>query len=528
MDFVSIVAKIMPVIEYDYGGIAITNEARTSKNVFTILLLQSASNQRNQDQMKSKALAYLLFIFLLACDSPAKNEQPPVEAIEEVPTDLAYTTDDIRSETLRAWNAYKEYAWGYDVLLPLSKKGFNWYDESLGISPFDAYSTLSLMGLDEEAKEIEDYALAKDWDQDVYVQVFEVNIRILGGLLAIYDDTKNPAVLAKAIDFGDRLLPAFNSPTGIPYHSVNLRTGAVAGNHGEGAGDVVNTAQAASYLFEFGILSYYAQDPKYYQAAKRASKAVFSRKSEIGLPGDFINVETGEWTNDWSYLQAGMDSYYEYLFKANLLFQDAEIEEMWEFSLDKINQYYTEDFDGRRYYACVNMHSGEVVKRSVSLYDAFFPAVQALHGDIENAEKNMATWDWIWDKYGLLPTRYMYEIDSIEYANSELNPEIIESAYYLYQITGKEQYREQVYKYWNDMKLCCRNDVAFNAVEDVRTMEAKDYLATYFFAETLKYFYLSVAPKEEFDFNDYIFSTEAHHFLRSNFDVNSAKEYLGI
>lgn len=473
----------------------------------------------------------IILLFTLCIVSSCKNStSDPIDNNVKIDNGglLAYSSDEIKSETLRAWNAYKKYAWGYDVLLPLSKTGYNWYDESLGISPFDAYSTLAVMGLDQEAKEIEAYALTKEWDQDIYVQVFEVNIRILGGLLAIYDDTKNPEILSKAIDFGERLLPAFNSPTGIPYHSVNLKTGQTAGNHGEGKGNVVNTAQAATYLFEFGVLSYYAKDPKFYQAAKKATKAIYNRRSKIGLPGDFINVETGEWTNNWSYLQAGMDSYYEYMFKSNLLFPDPEIKEIWEYSLDKINQYYSEDYNGRRFYACVDMHTGEVVKRSISLYDAFFPAVQALHGDLLNAEKNMETWDWVWDKYGLLPTRYLYETDSVEYANSELNPEIIESAYYLHQITGDQKYLKMIFKYWNDINKCCRNEIAFNAVEDVRTMEAKDYLATYFFAETLKYFYVAVADKSEFNFDDYIFNTEAHPFKKSNFESDKAKEYLGI
>lgn len=109
--------------------------------------------------------------------------------------------------------------------MPLSKSSFDWYEESLGISPIDAYSTLKVMGLDAEAKEIEEYSLAMDWDKDLYVQTFEVNIRILGGLLSMYHYTKNEAILNKARDFGNRILPAFNTPTGIPNHSVNLKTG---------------------------------------------------------------------------------------------------------------------------------------------------------------------------------------------------------------------------------------------------------------------------------------------------------------
>ncbi|MEM1134489.1 MAG: glycoside hydrolase family 47 protein, partial [Bacteroidota bacterium] len=440
----------------------------------------------------------------------------------------AALAEEIRQVTLSTWQAYKKYAWGYDVLLPISKKGFNWYDQSLGISPYDAYSTLKVMGFDEEAKEIEEYALSMDWNKDVYVQVFEVNIRILGGLLAIYEYSKNPAVLTKVQDFADRILPAFNSPTGIPYHSVNLKTGKTAGNKGEGKGDVINVAQAATYLFEFGILSYYTEDPKYYQAAKRATKAIFERKSEIGLPGEIINVETGEWEGTkWHHLQAGVDAYYEYMYKSWMIFPDPEIKEIWDFSIQKINQYLADDFEGKRFYTIVDMHTGEVLKRSVSLYDAFFPAIQAISGDIENAERNQETWNWLWDKYSMLPTRYHYGQDTIEYANSELNPEIIESAYYLHQITSKEKYLDMIKKYWKDINECCKTNEAFHSVKDVRTKDEKDYLATFFFAETLKYFYVAFAGKEAFDFDAHIFNTEAHTFRRDSFNPELVKQRLG-
>ena len=437
--------------------------------------------------------------------------------------------EQVKQETARAWQAYRQHAWGYDVLLPLSKSGFNWYEDSLGISPIDAYSTLKVMGLEEESREIEAYALAQNWDKDVYVQVFEVNIRILGGLLAIYEFTGNPDILAKTLDFADRLLPAFESPTGLPYHSVNLKTGAVAGNKGQGKGTKVNVAQAATYLFEFGLLSYYSQDPKYYQTAKRATKAIFSRRSEIGLPGEFIDVETGKWSGEqWHHLQAGVDSYYEYMFKSWLLFGDPEIKLIWDESKRLIDRYLTDDFEGQRYYSIVDMHSGEVLKRSVSLYDAFWPAIQALSGDVVNAQKTQQSWHALWLKWGLIPTRYHYGEDRIEYANSELNPEIVESAYYLHEITGNPEYLDMVKVYWRDMVACCRNQTAFNSVEDVRTKAPKDYLATYFYAETMKYFYLAFAGKNTLDFQQHVFNTEAHPFKKASFDQALAKQYLGF
>ncbi|TRX50035.1 glycoside hydrolase family 47 [Fulvivirga sp. M361] len=469
----------------------------------------------------------VIITFLLACQSSSEKQKEKTEGMDNVKTreELA---QQVKEETLRSWKGYKQHAWGYDVLLPLSKKGFNWYDETLGISPYDAYSTLKVMGFDEEAHEIEQYALKENWDKDVYVQVFEVNIRILGGLLAMYEYTRNPNILEKVRDFGDRILPAFDSPTGIPYHSINLHTGKTAGNKGEGKGDIINVAQAATYLFEFGILSYYTEDPKYYQAAKRATKAIFERKSEIGLPGEHINVETGEWIGtQWHHLQAGVDAYYEYMYKSWMIFPDPEIREIWDYSSAKINEYLLDEYEGRAYYTIVDMHTGEILKRSVSLYDAFFPAIQAVSGQIDAAEKNQQTWDWLWDKYGLLPTRYHYGADTVEYANSELNPEIIESAYYLHQITGKAEYLDMITKYWVDINTCCRSEVAYHSIKDVRTMEENDYLATYFFAETLKYFYIAFAGKDIFDFDQHVFNTEAHTFRKDSFDPELAKTRLG-
>lgn len=476
--------------------------------------------------MKKIIAILLVAIALFSCKIENKKEQN-IEVVQQKDTLLLALQAEVKAETLRSWNDYKTYAWGHDVLLPLSKSSFDWYEESLGISPIDAYSTLKVMGLDDEAKEIEEYALQMDWNKDLYVQTFEVNIRILGGLLSMYHYTKNQAILDKAQDFGNRILPAFSTSTGIPTHSVNLRTGKLAGNQGKGKGDVVNIAQGATYLFEFGILSYYTKDPKYYQAAKRATKAIFERKSKIGLPGENINVYTGEWEGQqWHHLQAGVDAYYEYMYKSWMIFPDPEIREIWNFSKAKIDEYLLDEYQGQTFYTIVDMHTGEILKRSVSLYDAFWPAIQAVSGDVVMAEKNQHTWNWLWNKNGLLPSRYKYDDDTYEYPNSEINPEIIESAYYLHEITGKEEYLNMIKTYWKDIKKNCKNEVAYNSIEDVRTMEKKDYLATFFFAETMKYFYIAFS-QGEFDFNEHVFNTEAHTFKKSDFNPVLAKERLG-
>ncbi len=155
------------------------------------------------------------------------------------------------------------------------------------------------------------------------------------------------------------------------------------------------------------------------------------------------------------------------------------------------------------------------VSSVITLYDAFFPAMLAISGDLERAERFQHTWDWLWNKYGLEPMVYDYKKGEPNYPVYALNPEIIESAYYLYHFTGDKKYLEMAKQYWADIKEYCGTEVAFTSVDNVITMEKRDNMPTYFIAETLKYLYLIFSYEEgEFKFNDYIFNTEAHPYKK--------------
>ncbi len=466
--------------------------------------------------MKKIILSILITLVFISCQNNGSKK-----TIDQ--TENNQLAQEVINETLRSWKAYKEYAWGHDALAPLSKSFTDWYDEPLYISPIDAYSTLHLMGLTEETKEIEKYVVdSLDFNKDIDAKIFEVNIRILGGLLSMYELSGNEMVLAKAKDFADRMMPAFNTKTGIPKYWVNLKTGIARG-------DTVNVAEAGTYTFEMGMLSYYTKDPKYYQAGKKATLAIFNRRSAIGLIGDIIDVETGEWISENSHICAGVDSYYEYLYKSFLMFGDAELGEIWDESIVGIHQYLAEEYNGNLWYGRVNMNTGEQTSSVVTLYDAFFPAILALSGDMERAKKHQQTWNWLWNKYGLEPSAYDYKLEKPTYPAYNLNPEIIESAYYLYHLTAEITFLEMNKTFWADLKKYCRTDVAFTSVANVETMEQKDYMPTFFFAETLKYLYLTFSQHQNsFDFDDHIFNTEAHPFRRSGIDKTEAKIRLGF
>ena len=425
-----------------------------------------------------------------------------------VKTDDQKIADQVKSEFLRSWKAYKTYAWGHDVLLPLSKSHMDWYENSLGISPIDAYSTMKVMGLDEEAAQVQKYvADTINFDKDQFVKTFEVNIRVLGGLVAMYQFTKDPKVLAKAEDFGKRLLAAYNTGTGIPAYWVNLRTGEIKG-------DTVNLAEGGSSLIEMGMLSRFTGNPVFFDAAKKASLAIHARRSSLGLVAENINVQTGQWVDSVSHIGCCIDSYYEYLLKGSILFKDEDLKKAWDESIIAISKYIAGEVDSSLWYGQVNKETGAIVNRVVTLYDAYFPAVLALSGDLENAARYQDSWHSLWLKYGLEPMVYDYGKKEILHPAYNLNPEIIESAYYLWYFTGEKKYFEMASQYWYDIMAYCRTDVAFTNIKDVRTKEQADHMETFFLAETLKYLYLIFANPPGINPKECVFSTEAHPFRK--------------
>ena len=120
-----------------------------------------------------------------------------------------------------------------------------------------------------------------------------------------------------------------------------------------------------------------------------------------------------------------------------------------------------------------------------------------------------------------------YRKDSVLDASYDLNPEIIESAYYLYSRTGDQTYRQRAERYFDDIETYCRTDEAYASIKDVRTKEKADELPSFFFAETMKYLYLTFAHVAHFGYSQVIFSTEAHPFQTSLFSDRGLRKRLG-
>jgi mannosidase alpha-like ER degradation enhancer 2 len=447
----------------------------------------------------SRNIATALLVLLLVALAPAQSASSPTQSMDE----------QVRAEFLHAWNSYKTYAWEHDELKPLSKGFRDWHSSSLYMTPVDALDTMVLMGLDKEAAEARELiAQHLSFDKDIEVKNFEITIRLLGGLLSSYQLTNDPRLLHLAEDLGNRLLPAFNSPTGMPYMYVNLKTGKTRGAES-------NPAEIGTLLIEFGTLSKLTGKPVFYDKAKRALVELYNRRSKIGLVGSVINVESGKWIDKTSHISGGIDSYYEYLLKSWLLFDDKDCERMWKTSVTAVNKYLADETANGLWYRQIDMDTGKIISTRYGALDAFFPAVLARSGDLDRARRLQDSSYKMWTLAGIEPEELDYKAMKITSPGYPLRPEIMESAYYLYFFTGDQRYRDMGKTFFDGLVRYCRTDAGYAALKNVETKEKADRMESFFLAETLKYLYLLYAPREKLDLKAVVFNTEAHPIRRT-------------
>ncbi|HSP15404.1 MAG TPA: glycoside hydrolase family 47 protein [Thermoanaerobaculia bacterium] len=408
----------------------------------------------------------------------------------------------VRAEFLASWHAYEQYAWGHDELRPVSKTPRDWYGESLLMTPVDALDTMLIMGLDDEAAKAKTLIIEKlSFDKDISVQNFEVTIRLLGGLLSSYQMTGDTRLLHLADDLGTRLLPVFDSPTGMPYRFVNLRTGKTSGARS-------NPAEIGTLILEFGTLSKLTHKPVYFRKAKNALVQLYKRRSNIGLVGEEIDVETGQWTSRTSHVGGGIDSYDEYLLKCSILFGDRDCRSMWTTSIRAVNKYLADETANGLWYGEADMDTGKRTATQFGALHAFLPAVLALGGDVPRAQQLQASCDRMWELHGIEPEVIDYSNMTVVHPGYPLRPEIMESAYYLHdEAMGRTCFDALIAN--------CRTDAGYTTLKNVITKEKGDLMPSYFLAETLKYLYLLFSPQTKIDLHRDVFNTEAHPLRRT-------------
>lgn len=421
-------------------------------------------------------------------------------------------------------------------------------------------------------------ARARGFNLDSKVQVFETVIRGVGGLLSahqfavgdlpirgyharterkgaregifwpngfVYDGQ----LLRLAVDLTDRLLPAFNTPTGLPYPRVNLRHGVpfyakspnnMDAEHGQCGKDpsdkgteVTETcsAGAGSLVLEFSVLSRLTGDPKYERLAKDAFWAVWHRRSSIGLIGAGIDAETGQWVNSYTGIGAGIDSFFEYALKSHILLSGLPFDKAHEAtdSPEAFLATWLDAHDGIRrqiyrgaqhqhpHYAQVDLYTGAIRAFWVDSLSAFYQGLLTMAGKLDEAIETHLLYTALWTRYSAMPERWSTATGSIEHGLRWWGgrPEWIESTWYLYQATKDPWYLHVGEMALRDIKRRCWTKCGWAGLQDVRTGELNDRMESFFLGETAKYLFLLFDPSHPLNTWDapFVFTTEGHPLI---------------
>ncbi|CAL9696408.1 unnamed protein product [Knipowitschia caucasica] len=432
-----------------------------------------------------------------------------------------------------AYQNYMDHAYPADELMPLTCRGRvrglepsrGDVDDALGMFSLTLIDTLDTLVLLNKTTEFE-AAVKKvlsdvKLDNDIVVSVFETNIRVLGGLLGGHSMAvmlKNQGqimhwyqdeLLHMAKDVGLRLLPAFNTSSGLPYPRVNLKYGVRGPETRTGTETDTCTACAGTMILEFAALSRYTGDPVFEAHARKALDFLWEkRQRNSNLVGTTINIHSGEWVRRDSGVGAGIDSYYEYLLKAYVLLGDDQFLQRFNIHYASIMKYISQP----PLLLDVHIHKPLLPARTwMDSLLAFFPGLQVLKGDIRPAIETHEMLYQVTKKHNFLPEAFTTDF-RVHWAQHPLRPEFAESTYFLYKATADPYYLEAGRTILDNLNRYARVPCGFAAMKDVRTGSHEDRMDSFFLAEMFKYLFLLFAEAEDvpFDVEDYIFTTEAH------------------
>ncbi|CAH1635327.1 unnamed protein product [Spodoptera littoralis] len=448
--------------------------------------------------------------------------------------DILKLREEVREMFQHAYDSYLRYAYPYDELRPLSCDGVDTWG-SYSLTLIDALDTLAIMGNYTEFNRVVELVLQKkDFDADINVSVFETNIRIIGGLLSAHLLSHrtglklepgwpcNGPLLRLAEDVAQRLIAAFDTTTGMPYGTINLRSGVPPGET-----SVTCTAGVGTFIIEFGTLSRLTGDPLYEEVAYNALLALYHHKSPIGLVGNHVDVMTGRWTAQDAGIGGGVDSYYEYLVKGAILLERPELMSMFMEARKAIEKYLKKD----DWFVWATMLRGHVTLPVFQSLESYWPGVLSLVGESDTAMRIIHNYHSVWRQYGFTPE--VYNLGTGEASSSResypLRPELIESIMYLYRDTRDPILLQMGEDILRSIQHSARTPCGYATIKDVRDHRKEDRMESFFLAETTKYLYLLFDPDNFIhnpgvhgtvintpngecvvDLGGYVFNTEAH------------------
>ncbi|NXD43928.1 MA1A2 mannosidase, partial [Copsychus sechellarum] len=403
-------------------------------------------------------------------------------------------------------------------------------NSQMGATIVDALDTLYIMGLHDEFREGQEW-IDKNLDFSVNseVSVFEVNIRFIGGLLAAYYLSGQEVFKIKAVQLAGKLLPAFNTPTGIPWAMVNLKSG-VGRNWGWASAGSSILAEFGTLHMEFVHLSYLTGDPVYYNKVMHIRKLLQKMDRPNGLYPNYLNPRTGRWGQHHTSVGGLGDSFYEYLLKAWLMSDkmDTEARKMYDDAIEAIEKHLIRKSNGGLTF--IGEWKNGHLERKMGHLTCFAGGMFALGADgsrddkaghylqlgAEIAHTCHESYDRTTLKLGPEAFKFDGGVEAVAVRQNEkyyiLRPEVIETYWYMWRFTHDPKYRQWGWEATQAIDKYCRVSGGFSGVKDVYSSSPTydDVQQSFFLAETLKYLYLLFSNDDLLPLDNWVFNTEAH------------------
>lgn len=429
----------------------------------------------------------------------------------------------VREVFRKNWASYRKYAWKKDSLLPISggsKDQFSGWAATL----VDSLDTLWIMGLRTEFDEAVEAVSEIDFGQasSPKVNIFETNIRYLGGLLSAYDLSKREILLTKAVELGNLIYAGFNTASGMPVDFIDF----AAAKAGEQLSieDIVVAASPGTLSLEMTRLSQLTGDAKYYNAMNRVMELFYRDQNKTELPGIwpmYVSMKKQDVVTGSKFTLGGYeDSLLEYLPKMYQLLGggDEKYEIMTKTFLRTADDHFLyrpmlPDRNDILMPGNVNIEGGKpVLDPETEHLSCYIGGTFALGGKLLSKKVEVAIGEklargcaYAYKSFptGLMPERLNMvpcpDRQLCAWAEEEwqeesakrpeykehlpkgfttakdpryiLRPEAIESIFYMYRITGRKEYQDIAWEMFTSIIKGTETDIANAAVQDVTIAE---------------------------------------------------------
>ncbi|KAK7531246.1 glycosyl hydrolase family 47 protein [Phyllosticta citricarpa] len=232
------------------------------------------------------------------------QELPKIQSVVSNEDNAARTEregrrQEVKSTFERAWKAYKAKAWLADELTPLT--GNSRTSSGWAATLIESLDTLWIMGMHEDFEKAVNAALRIDFQffESEIVNIYEVTIRHLGGLLAAYDLSGDERLLKKALELGDMLYVAFDTPERMPL--TRWKPHDALYKKVQFPADSILVVEVTSMALEFTRLSQASGNPKYFDATERVIEVIEKQQNKTRLPGMWplkCNAKVKDFTAD--------------------------------------------------------------------------------------------------------------------------------------------------------------------------------------------------------------------------------------